>query len=124
MQVNSRPHNHSLELKILNKRGEQMVEASIVLPIIILVIMLLVRLCTFYLECLIAQTNMHRKMLVKWDKTNSPIVKTISETKDINYANLGLAEGLIRKSVEVEGFSVCEEKFVRVGDSVEAAIQK
>ena len=124
MQVNSRSHNHSLELKILNKRGEQMVEASIVLPIIILVIMLLVRLCTFYLECLIAQTNMHRKMLVKWDKTNSPIVKTISETKDINYANLGLAEGLIRKSVEVKGFSVCEEKFVRVGDSVEAAIQK
>lgn len=124
MQVNSRPHNHSLELKILNKRGEQMVEASIVLPIIILVIMLLVRLCTFYLECLIAQTNMHRKMLVKWDNTNSPIVKTISETRDINYANLGLAEGLIRKSVEVKGFSVCEEKFVRVGDSVEAAIQK
>ena len=50
-------------LNRLNKRGEQMVEASIVLPIIILVIMLLVRLCTFYLECLIAQTNMHRNML-------------------------------------------------------------
>lgn len=124
MQVNSRPHNHSLELNILNKRGEQMVEASIVLPIIILVIMLLVRLCTFYLECLIAQTNMHRKMLVKWDNTNSPIVKTISETRDINYVNLGLAEGLIRKSVEVKGFTVREEKFVRVGDSVEAAVQK
>ena len=124
MQVNSRPNNHSLKLNILNKRGEQMVEASIVLPIIILVIMLLVRLCTFYLECLITQTNMHRKMLVKWDNTNSPVVKTISDIRDINYANLGLAEGLIRKSVEVKGFSVCEDKFVRVGDSVEAAIQK
>nr|WP_298874941.1 hypothetical protein [uncultured Mogibacterium sp.] len=111
-------------LNRLNKRGEQMVEASIVLPIIILVIMLLVRLCTFYLECLIAQTNMHRNMLAKWDNTNSPIVKTISETREIDYANLGLAEGLIRKSVEVKGFSVCEEKFVRVGDSVEATIQK
>ncbi len=124
MQVNSRPNNHSLKLNILNKRGEQMVEASIVLPIMILVIMLLVRLCTFYLECLITQTNMHRKMLVKWDNTNSPVVKTISDIRDINYANLGLAEGLIRKSVEVKGFSVCEDKFVRVGDSVEAAIQK
>lgn len=124
MQVNSRPNNHSLKLNILNKRGEQMVEASIVLPIMILVIMLLVRLCTFYLECMITQTNMHRKMLVKWDNTNSPVVKTISDIRDINYANLGLAEGLIRKSVEVKGFSVCEDKFVRVGDSVEAAIQK
>ena len=124
MQVNSRPNNPSLKLNILNKRGEQMVEASIVLPIMILVIMLLVRLCTFYLECLITQTNMHRKMLVKWDNTNSPVVKTISDIRDINYANLGLAEGLIRKSVEVKGFSVCEDKFVRVGDSVEAAIQK
>lgn len=124
MQVNSKLYKSCLVLNRLNKRGEQMVEASIVLPIIILVIMLLVRLCTFYLECLIAQTNMHRNMLAKWDNTNSPIVKTISETREIDYANLGLAEGLIRKSVEVKGFSVCEEKFVRVGDSVEATIQK
>ena len=104
-----------------NKRGEQMVEASIVLPIIILV---LIRLCTFYLECLIAQTNMHRKMLSKWDSTKSPVVKALNDSRDINYANLGLAEGLIRKTIEVKGFTLCEDKFVRVGDTVEAAVQE
>ena len=98
-----------------------MVEASIVLPIIILVIMLLIRLCTFYLECLITQTNMHRKMLSKWDSTKSPVVKTLN---DFNYANLGLAEGLIRKTIDVKGFTLCEDKFVRVGDTVEAAVQE
>lgn len=101
-----------------------MVEASIVLPIIILVIMLLIRLCTFYLECLITQTNMHRKMLSKWDSTKSPVVKTLNDFRDINYANLGLAEGLIRKTIEVKGFTLCEDKFVRVGDTVEAAVQE
>ena len=107
-----------------NKRGEQMVEASIVLPIIILVIMLLIRLCTFYLECLITQTNMHRKMLSKWDSTKSPVVKTLNDFRDINYANLGLAEGLIRKTIDVKGFRLCEDKFVRVGDTVETAVQE
>ena len=107
-----------------NKRGEQMVEASIVLPIIILVIMLLIRLCTFYLECLITQTNMHRKMLSKWDSTKSPVVKALNDSRDINYANLGLAEGLIRKTIEVKGFVVSEDKLVRVGDTVETAVQE
>ena len=101
-----------------------MVEASIVLPIIILVIMLLIRLCTFYLECLITQTNMHRKMLSKWDSTKSPVVKTLNDFRDINYANLGLAEGLIRKTIGVEGFTLCEDKFVRDGDTVETAVEE
>ena len=101
-----------------------MVEASIVLPIIILVIMLLIRLCTFYLECLITQTNMHRKMLSKWDSTRSTVIKTLNDSRDINYANLGLAEGLIRKTIEVKGFRLCEDKFVRVGDTVEASVQE
>ena len=124
MRVNSRTYTKSLLWTLFNKRGEQMVEASIVLPVIILVIMLLIRLCTFYLECLITQTNMHRRMLSEWDSTSYPVVKTINDSRDINYANLGLAEGLIRKTVEVKGFAVSEDKFVRVGDNVEAAVQE
>ena len=101
-----------------------MVEASIVLPIIILVIMLLIRLCTFYLECLITQTNMHRKMLSKWDSTKSPVVKTLNDFRDINYANLGLAEGLIRKTIDVKGFTLCVDMFVRVCDTVVSAVDE
>ena len=111
-------------MRYWDKRGEQMVEASIVLPVVILVIMLLIRLCTFYLECLITQTNMHRKMLGKWDNTNSPVVRTISESRDVTYANIGLADGLLRKSIEVTGFSVCEDKLVRAGGVIEEAVKK
>ena len=124
MRVNFKSCAQNLVMPFSNKRGEQMVEASIVLPIIILVIMLLIRLCTFYLECLITQTNMHRKMLSKWDSTRSPVIKTLNDSRDINYANLGLAEGLIRKTIDVKGFTLCEDKFVRVGDTVEAAVQE
>lgn len=67
---------------------------------------------------------MHHKMLSKWDSTSSPVVKTINDYRDINYANFGLAEGLIRKTVEVKGFAVREDKFVRVGDTVESAVQE
>ena len=111
-------------MRCWGKRGEQMVEASIVLPVVILVIMLLIRLCTFYLECLITQTNMHRKMLGKWDNSNSPVVRTISESRDVRYANIGLAGGLLRKSIEVTGFSVCEDKLVRAGGVIEEAVKK
>ena len=34
------------------------------------------------------------------------------------------AEGLIRKTIYVKGFTLCEDKFVRVGDTVEAAVQE
>lgn len=124
MRVNSKVYSQSLVTPFANKRGGQIIEASIVLPIIILVIMLLIRLCTFYLECLITQANMHHKMLSKWDSTSSPVVKTINDYRDINYANFGLAEGLIRKTVEVKGFAVREDKFVRVGDTIESAVQE
>lgn len=52
------------------------------------------------------------------------MIKTLNDSRDINYHNLGLAEGLIRKTIEVKGFTLCEDKFVRVGDTVEAAVQE
>lgn len=85
-------------MRYWDKRGEQMVEASIVLPVVILVI--------------------------KWDNTNSPVVRTISESRDVRYANIGLAGGLLRKSIEVTGFSVCEDKLVRAGGVIEEAVKK
>lgn len=107
-----------------NRKGEEMVEASIVLPIVILVIMLLIRLCTFYLECLISQTNLHYQMLKKWDLCKSPIIRTIENEKEINYMNKGLAEGLLRKNIKARAYSICEDSLVRIGGNLGQAMEK
>lgn len=114
-----------VNFKILfDKRGEEIVEASIVLPIIILVIILLIRLCTFYLECLISQTNLHSQMLDKWDASRSPIVKSFDERKNVNYMNKGLAEDMLNKTIEAKAYSICEDNLVRAGGNFGKALEE
>jgi hypothetical protein len=55
------------EFCLINKRGSQMTEAAISLPLVILTAMLMIRLFVFYLDILVTGIEEHRKALEAQD---------------------------------------------------------
>ena len=47
----------------MNKRGDEIVEAAMVLPILILTILSLILLIVYYFACLNVQVDLHRQMV-------------------------------------------------------------
>ena len=64
---------------LTNKRGSQMTEAAISLPLIILAAMLMIRLFVFYLDILTTDIKEHRKALEAQDAYRGAVMRTYEE---------------------------------------------
>ncbi len=108
-------NNAKNEMKHLlqSKKGSQMVEAAIVLPIIILGIMLMLRLFIFYLEILNTGIKEHEKLLEEWDSQDTQIMKIYDNTVDVDLLRGGLLGVDVHKSIHTRAYCFNEDAIIR-----------
>lgn len=104
---------------ISNKRGEAMVEASLVMPIIVLVVMLLLRLFVFYLQILSTGIEEHEKILSEWDKYSGKIMKVYETDEDVEMLKGGILGMNLRKEIESKAYFFNEDFLVRAGEVID-----
>ena len=95
-----------------------MVEASIAMPIIILVIMLLLRLFVFYLQILNTGIKEHELALSAWDKYSGKIMKEYKTEKEVEMIKGGLLGMDLKKRIESKAYFFNEDVLVRSGEVI------
>ena len=98
------------------KRGSQMVEAAVSLPIIILAGMLLIRLFVFYLEILTTGIENHKAVMEQQDSYRGAFIRTYRDEKDISLLRGGLLRMDVRKRLEIKAYMINEDILVRSGE--------
>lgn len=104
---------------ISNKRGDEMVEAGMTLPIIILAIMLMLRLFVFYLQILNTGISVHEKALDEWDKYSGKTMKVYESTDNVQMVKGGLLGLDLNKRIESKAYFFNEDMLVRAGGVIE-----
>ena len=101
---------------VTNKRGDEMVEASISMPIIILAIILLLRLFTFYLSILTTGINEHEAALDAWDKYSGQTLEIYENHKKIQMLRGGLLGLDLTKKIDTKAYFFNEDNMVRASE--------
>ena len=96
-----------------NKRGNEMIEASIVYPVIILVTVLLLRLFTFYLEILCTGVRMHEEALEAMDSFEKPVMQVYNRTEEVTMLTGGLLTFDPSHEIRVRAYFLNEDGLVR-----------
>lgn len=96
-----------------------MVEAAIALPIIILAIMLLIRLFTFYLQILNTGIKEHEKALEAWDKYSGKTMKVYESIEDVEMVKGGLLGFDVHKRINSKAYFFNEDVLVRAGELID-----
>ena len=106
-----------MEMRLrINKRGSQMVEAAIVVPILILTAVLLLRVFTFYLEILTAGVSEHSRALEAWDSYSGAGVRKYTAEKQVTMFRGGLLNTDLVKTIDVSTYLINEDVLRRAGD--------
>ena len=98
-----------------NKRGNEMVEAAISLPLIILTAMLLVRMFAFYLEILNTSVASHMEALDKWDAYGGAGMQVYKSTKEVKLLRGGVLKFDAKKIINTKAYMINEDLLVRAG---------
>ena len=104
---------------IRNKRGSEMVEASITMPIVILAIVLLLRLFTFYLQIITNSINEHEKALDAWDDYSGETMKIYESSYDVEMIKGGLLGFNLKKTIDSRAYFFNEDSLVRLGEIID-----
>lgn len=102
----------------MNKKGEQMVEAAMVLPILILILLSLVLLMAHEYQCHWNQIDMHRNLLSTWDKSTSAFdikTKTTETSSEVD----GAVAMEFQKEIESRIYVFSETKCIRLGEMLD-----
>ena len=100
-----------------SKRGSQMVEAAISLPLIMITAMLLIRLFVFYLDILTTGIKEHRKALEVQDDYSGAMMRTYETDKEVIMLKGGVLRRNAGKNIEVREYLVNEDFLVRSGEA-------
>lgn len=96
-----------------NKRGSQFVEASIAVPITVLMVLLLLRVFVFYLEIINLGVSEHEKAFDVMDSYSGIGMKVYSREAEISMAPVGLLKERLSKTLEVKAYFYNEDRMVR-----------
>lgn len=96
-----------------NKKGSQMIEAAISLPLIILTAMLLIRLFVFYLDILTTGIDEHRKALETQDAYKGAAIRTYKEETNVDLLSGGILQRNASKRIETKAYLINEDLIVR-----------
>ena len=107
---------YRLIMNAAGKKGSEMVEAAVSLPVIILAAMLMIRMFTFYLEILTTEVKMHKEALSRQDGYNGLVFRTHNEEKKITLLKGGLLLFDAHKTVRVKTYLINEDYLVRSGE--------
>lgn len=95
-----------------------MVEASIAMPIIILVVMLLLRLFVFYLQILNTGIAEHERALSEWDAYSGKTVKIYDSDEKVEMLKGGLLGFDLSKNIESRAYFFNEDVLVRTNEVI------
>ena len=98
------------------RRGSQMVEAAVSLPIIILAAMLLIRLFVFYLEILTTGIERHKAVMEEQDAYRGAFIRTYRDEEYISMLRGGLLRMDVHKRIEIKAYMINEDILVRSGE--------
>ena len=98
------------------KRGSQMVEAAVSLPIIILAGMLLIRLFVFYLEILTTGIENHKSAMEQQDAYRGAFIRTYRDEEELSMLRGGLLRMDVHKRLETKAYMINEDILVRSGE--------
>lgn len=102
---------------MLNKRGDEIVEASIILPIIILTILSMIMLMVFFFACLSTQMSVHQKLINK-ALANKSII-SISRCRETSERKVGGAISmLMEKEISSRCYLINEVTAIRLGETI------
>lgn len=102
----------------MNKRGDEIVEATIVLPVIILAILSMIMLMIFFYACLNAQMEVHQKLVEK--ALNSRSVMNVGTfEKNVSRGTGGMVTMVMNKNVKGRCYLINEAEAIRLGDAVD-----
>lgn len=107
-----------LKYIVTNKKGAEMVEASISMPLIILTIFLLLRLFTFYLSILTTGINEHEKAFSAWETYSGVVAGHYENEKSVWLLSGGLLKMDVSKDIKTEAFFYNEDNMVRASELV------
>lgn len=99
-----------------NKRGAEMVEAAISLPLIILTAMLLIRTFTFYLEILNTSLAEHMEALDRWDSYGGTGMQVYKNTKEVKLLKGGVLLFDATKRIKTKAYMLNEDLMVRASE--------
>jgi hypothetical protein len=102
-----------------NKRGAEMVEGAISLPLIILTAMLMVRVFTFYLEILNTSIAEHMEALVKSDSYSGVGFKVYKNSHDVKLLRGGVLLFDVKKEINTKAFFINEDLMVRASEALQ-----
>lgn len=101
-----------------SKRGSQMVEAAISLPLIIITSMLLVRLFVFYLDILTTGIKEHREALEAQDAYKGVMMRTYESEEEVVMLRGGVLKRNVSKKLDVKAYLINEDFLVRSGEAL------
>lgn len=99
--------------RVTNKRGNEIVEASISLPIILLTIFLLLRIFTWYLSILTTGIKEHEKALKRWDEYKGETMERYENSNNIYMLSGGILKFDLKKEIITEAYFFNEDNIVR-----------
>ena len=109
----------SLKKILRGKRGAQMVEAAISLPIIILAAMLMVRMFVFYIEILTSGIAEHKEAMMKQDSYNGAFIRTYKDSSEVDLLKGGLLLMNVSKRLETKAYLINEDVLARSGGVID-----
>ncbi len=102
----------------MNKRGDEIVEAAMVLPILILTILSLILLIVYYFACLNVQVDLHRQMVR--DAMHSEPVFEIKNKKEETSSEIGgVISMIMSKQINGKIYMINEADIIRAGEMMQ-----
>lgn len=98
-----------------NRRGDEIVEAAMVLPILILTILSLILLLIYFFSCLSAQVKLHRQMTEE-SLASDAAFDTITKKTETSSEVGGAVDLLMRKETEGRLYVISGADMVRAGE--------
>lgn len=100
-----------------NKKGAQIVEAAVVLPILILTILSLILLLVYYFTCLNDQTGLHEDML-RYVQESEKIFEIYENNTETSKRISGLVHMLMGKESAGSVYVIHHTDFIRAGEMI------
>lgn len=103
---------------LFGKRGAEMAEAAISLPLVILTAMLLIRMFTFYLEILNTSINEHMEALKRWDDYSGMGMQVYKNKREVSLLRGGVLLFDAKKKINTKAYMLNEDLMVRASDAI------
>ena len=102
-----------------SKRGSQMVEAAMSIPLIIITAMLLIRLFVFYLDILTVWIREHREALEAQASYKGVMLRTYESAEEVIMLRGGVLKRNVSKRINVKAYLINEDFLVRSGEALD-----